>query len=217
MSTTEPFPAAGPAPRACRRRSRARLRRVFFVSALLLTGGVIGAVVAGPTIGAGRHGGPPTGITAGATARATTWRRRPHVLPRPDRARRRAAWLGRPMPRASRSRRSTRSRRRPPTTSSRCARSTWRRASRCIDTLAAPTVDRAKLETLRADQMKLAETATKRVTDAVADIADVLTPAQRAELGQRVERWQRWFQRLSRSPCSPKSPGRSRVWAASMA
>ena len=62
-----------------------------------------------------------------------------------------------------------------------------------IDTLAAPTVDRAKLETLRADQMKLAETATKRITDAVADIADVLTPAQRAELGQRVERWQRWF------------------------
>ena len=42
-------------------------------------------------------------------------------------------------------------------------------------------------------QMKLAETATKRVTDAVADIADVLTPAQRADLGQRVERWQRWF------------------------
>ncbi len=33
--------------------------------------------------------------------------------------------------------------------------------------------------------MKLAETATKRVTDAVADVADVLTPAQRADLGQR--------------------------------
>ena len=64
---------------------------------------------------------------------------------------------------------------------------------RRVETLAAPTVDRAKLETLRADQMKLAETATKRATDAVADIADVLTPAQRADLGQRVERWQRWF------------------------
>jgi hypothetical protein len=41
--------------------------------------------------------------------------------------------------------------------------------------------------------MKLADAATKRVTDAVADIGDVLTPAQRADLGQRVERWQRWF------------------------
>ena len=82
-----------------------------------------------------------------------------------------------------------------------------------VDTLAAPTVDRAKLETLRADQMKLAETATKRVTDAVADIADVLTPAQRADLGQRVERWQRWFRgSIARPlPCSPKSPVRSRV------
>ena len=52
-----------------------------------------------------------------------------------------------------------------------------------IDTLAAPTIDRAKLEALRADQMKLADAATKRVTDAVADIGDVLTPAQRADLG----------------------------------
>ena len=49
-----------------------------------------------------------------------------------------------------------------------------------LDTLAAPTVDRARLEALRADQMKLAETATKRITDAVADVADV-DPAQRAD------------------------------------
>jgi len=62
-----------------------------------------------------------------------------------------------------------------------------------IATLAAPTIDRAKLETLRADQMKLADAATKRITDAVADIGEVLTPAQRADLAQRVERWQRWF------------------------
>jgi Spy/CpxP family protein refolding chaperone len=62
-----------------------------------------------------------------------------------------------------------------------------------VATLAAPTIDRAKLEQLRTDQMKLADTATKRVTDAVADIAEVLTPAQRADLAQRFERWQRWF------------------------
>jgi hypothetical protein len=41
--------------------------------------------------------------------------------------------------------------------------------------------------------MKLADAATKRITDAVADIGEVLTPAQRADLAQRVERWQRWF------------------------
>jgi hypothetical protein len=40
--------------------------------------------------------------------------------------------------------------------------------------------------------MKLAETATKRVADAVADIAEVLTPAQRADLARRFDRWQRW-------------------------
>ena len=76
-----------------------------------------------------------------------------------------------------------------------------------VDTLAAPTVDRAKLEALRADQMKLAETATKRVTDAVADIADVLTPAQRADLGQRVERWQRWLPRLGFPALRPPGAG----------
>ena len=48
-----------------------------------------------------------------------------------------------------------------------------------IAILAAPAIDRANLESLRADQMKLAETAAKRVTDLVGDIAEVLTPAQR--------------------------------------
>jgi Spy/CpxP family protein refolding chaperone len=61
-----------------------------------------------------------------------------------------------------------------------------------ITLLAAPTIDRPKLEALRTDQMKLADAATKRVSDAVADVAEVLTPAQRADLANRVERWQRW-------------------------
>ena len=54
MSTTEPFPPAStpvqPAPKP------RRLRRVVFASALLLTGGVIGAVVAGPVRSQGWHG-----------------------------------------------------------------------------------------------------------------------------------------------------------------
>jgi periplasmic protein CpxP/Spy len=57
------------------------------------------------------------------------------------------------------------------------------------DVLAAPTIDRAKLESLRVEQMKLADDASKRITTAVADIADVLTPAQRAELAKRMDRF----------------------------
>jgi protein CpxP len=54
--------------------------------------------------------------------------------------------------------------------------------------LTAPSIDRGKLETLRAEQMKLAEEASKRITTAVADIAEVLNPAQREELGRMLER-----------------------------
>lgn len=56
------------------------------------------------------------------------------------------------------------------------------------DVLAAPTIDRAKLETLRVEQMKLADDASKRITAAVADIGDVLTPTQRAEFAKHLAR-----------------------------
>ena len=55
------------------------------------------------------------------------------------------------------------------------------------EVLAAPTIDRAKLEALRVQQMQLADTASKRITAAIADAGDVLTPAQRAELGKRFD------------------------------
>jgi len=55
------------------------------------------------------------------------------------------------------------------------------------EVLAAPTVDRTKLEALRVEQMQLADTASKRITAAIADAADVLTPAQRTELGKRFD------------------------------
>lgn len=48
--------------------------------------------------------------------------------------------------------------------------------------LAQPTVDRAKLEALRAAQMQLGEQASKRLMAALADTAEALTPAQRARL-----------------------------------
>lgn len=57
------------------------------------------------------------------------------------------------------------------------------------DALAAPVIDRAKLETLRAEQMKLADEASRRITAAIADIAEVLTPTQRADLAKRIERF----------------------------
>lgn len=54
--------------------------------------------------------------------------------------------------------------------------------------LKADKVDRSAIEQLRAEQLALGEAASKRASEALADAADVLTPAQRATL---VERWQR--------------------------
>jgi len=50
------------------------------------------------------------------------------------------------------------------------------------------TIDRARIETLRADQVKLSDATSKRLTDALVEAAEVLTPAQRADLGRRFER-----------------------------
>ncbi len=57
------------------------------------------------------------------------------------------------------------------------------------EVLAAPTIDRAKLESLRAEQVKLVDELSKRITTAMADMADVLSPAQRAELAKRMDRF----------------------------
>ena len=57
--------------------------------------------------------------------------------------------------------------------------------------LAAATIDRAKIEQLRQEQLKLNDSASKRMTDAITDAAEVLTPAQRAELAKRMEQRRR--------------------------
>ena len=54
--------------------------------------------------------------------------------------------------------------------------------------LAAETIDRARLETVRADQLRLADEASKRIVEGIADAAEVLTPEQRAALVARMER-----------------------------
>ena len=58
-----------------------------------------------------------------------------------------------------------------------------------VELLSHDTVDRAALEALRADQLKLAEQASRRFTQALADVADVLTPEQRKALAERIGRW----------------------------
>lgn len=56
--------------------------------------------------------------------------------------------------------------------------------------LSQPNIDRVALESLRAEQMQLAETASRRIVQAMADVAEVLTPEQRAALIERMERVQ---------------------------
>jgi Spy/CpxP family protein refolding chaperone len=51
--------------------------------------------------------------------------------------------------------------------------------------LAAPTIDRARLETLRVEQMQLADASSRRMMQAMVDSAEVLTPAQRSKLAER--------------------------------
>ena len=58
-----------------------------------------------------------------------------------------------------------------------------------VELLSHDTVDRAALEALRADQLKLAEQASRRFTQALADVADVRTPEQRKALAERIGRW----------------------------
>ena len=189
MSTTEPFPPPPPAVQAAPKPRR--LRRVLFATALLLTGGVVGAVVAGPTMAQRWDGGPP-------------WSHHgfgPHGMGDPgahmffpgpiERGVERLGWA---TDASSKQKSKINAIAQKAADDIFALRAKHLEARKqVLDTLAAPTIDRAKLETLRTEQMKLADAAAKRITDAVADIGDVLTPAQRADLGQRIERWQRWF------------------------
>ena len=49
-------------------------------------------------------------------------------------------------------------------------------------------VDREAIEALRAEQMQLADQASKRITQALADVAEVLTPEQKKEIAERMQR-----------------------------
>jgi Spy/CpxP family protein refolding chaperone len=63
------------------------------------------------------------------------------------------------------------------------------RASRAkmMQLLSQPSIDRAALEQVRATQAQSAEQASKRMTQALADAAEVLTPAQRTKVAERFK------------------------------
>jgi len=62
-----------------------------------------------------------------------------------------------------------------------------------IELLSAPNVDRAAIEKLRAAKIQHADNASRRLTRALADAAEVLTPAQRKDLAAHFARnHRRW-------------------------
>jgi Spy/CpxP family protein refolding chaperone len=73
-----------------------------------------------------------------------------------------------------------------------------------LQLLAAPTVDAAAAEALRQQALAQHDQASKRMLQAMLDIAKVLTPEQRAKLGERLaqrsEMMQERQQRLQRGP-----------------
>jgi Spy/CpxP family protein refolding chaperone len=57
-----------------------------------------------------------------------------------------------------------------------------------MELLAAPAIDRGAIEQLRAEQIQAADAASKRLTQALADVAEVLTPEQRKQLAERMQK-----------------------------
>ncbi|MBA5637828.1 Spy/CpxP family protein refolding chaperone [Duganella sp. LX20W] len=57
-----------------------------------------------------------------------------------------------------------------------------------LQLLTAPTLDRAALEAARAQHMQLADQASKRLVQLIADVGDQLTPVQRQKLADHLAR-----------------------------
>ena len=211
MSANELVPAAKPT---------RRMRGILYAGALLICGGVIGAVVAGPTLGQGGPDGPRW--QRGWNDRQSQddgpgWRhrfggrgfgmRQDDDGMRGD-GRRGGRFAGRMLTPGGIERRvnrvlgavdaSTEQRQKVRSIFEAAAKDLYPIRQKRMETrkqiceaLAAATIDRAKIEQLRTERMKLADDASKRLTAAITDAAEVLTPAQRADLARRAERWRR--------------------------
>lgn len=55
------------------------------------------------------------------------------------------------------------------------------------DLMSAPQIDRAAIEALRAQKMQTADAISRRMSQAMADAAEVLTPEQRKQLAERMQ------------------------------
>jgi protein CpxP len=58
--------------------------------------------------------------------------------------------------------------------------------TQAVTLLTAPTIDHAAIERLRVEQIVLAETASKRITQALTDAVDVLNPEQRRKVADWI-------------------------------
>jgi len=56
------------------------------------------------------------------------------------------------------------------------------------EAITAPSIDRAKIESLRAGQVKSLDEASKRLVTAITDAAEILSPEQRAALAEQVRK-----------------------------
>ena len=70
--------------------------------------------------------------------------------------------------------------------------------AQAVTLLTAPTIDRTAIERLRAEQIGLAETASKRIAQALADAADVLNPEQRRKVADWMVGGRPWWTRWHR-------------------
>jgi protein CpxP len=66
--------------------------------------------------------------------------------------------------------------------------------TQAVTLLTAPTIDRTAIERLRTEQIALADTASKRIAQALADASEVLNPEQRKKVSDWVTSgpWARW-------------------------